>query len=254
MLHPLLGRGREAFCVSFPLGVGKGQWTNTGRFCNTPQGQGRYQRFLGELRVEGKARPPQTAWGDYAKRVIPCGERVPELWEGFFGMAIQTAGGQGEVLLNSLCQPRKKAWSDVCLSGVQYNFYPAKFRSREGKEQRPHHSFLLTDLLQKAQDEGNKDPCVRLLQKEIYSTGKRNTKVEVGQVLLLQGVLAAGSALYDLTVEEDHSFVVSGMVLHNSNCRCRLVAKPMKLKPFERIAKKQKTKDYYIKGLRRIRR
>lgn len=33
-------------------------------------------------------------------------------------------------------------------------------------------------------------------------------------------MLPVGIALYDLTVEEDHSFVVEGLFAHNTNCRC----------------------------------
>lgn len=33
-------------------------------------------------------------------------------------------------------------------------------------------------------------------------------------------MLPVGTALYDLTVEEDHSFVVEGLFAHNTNCRC----------------------------------
>ena len=38
--------------------------------------------------------------------------------------------------------------------------------------------------------------------------------------ILLGGVLPEGTALYDLQVEEDHSFVVDGIITHNSNCKC----------------------------------
>jgi intein/homing endonuclease len=31
-----------------------------------------------------------------------------------------------------------------------------------------------------------------------------------------------GKILYDLTVEDDHSFIIEGLVAHNSNCRCHL--------------------------------
>lgn len=38
--------------------------------------------------------------------------------------------------------------------------------------------------------------------------------------VLQSGVLPDGSPLYDLTVDEDHSFIVEGIVAHNSGCRC----------------------------------
>jgi hypothetical protein len=35
-------------------------------------------------------------------------------------------------------------------------------------------------------------------------------------------MLPLGTPLYDLTIEEDHSFIVEGLISHNSNCRCRI--------------------------------
>ena len=40
--------------------------------------------------------------------------------------------------------------------------------------------------------------------------------------ILLGDMLPEGTALYDLQVEEDHSFIVDGIVTHNSNCKCSL--------------------------------
>ncbi|GAC1648730.1 MAG: hypothetical protein NVS4B6_23690 [Mycobacterium sp.] len=42
----------------------------------------------------------------------------------------------------------------------------------------------------------------------------------LASVILQPGLLPRGTALYDLTVAEDHSFVVEGLISHNSNCRC----------------------------------
>ena len=38
--------------------------------------------------------------------------------------------------------------------------------------------------------------------------------------VLFAGVLPQGTTLYDLEVEGDHSFVIEGLVAHNSNCAC----------------------------------
>ena len=38
--------------------------------------------------------------------------------------------------------------------------------------------------------------------------------------VLLQGMLCAGTTLYDITVDEDHSFWIEGMFAHNTNCAC----------------------------------
>lgn len=40
--------------------------------------------------------------------------------------------------------------------------------------------------------------------------------------VLLGDVLPRGTAVYDIVVAEDHSFVVEGLVAHNTNCRCHL--------------------------------
>jgi len=38
--------------------------------------------------------------------------------------------------------------------------------------------------------------------------------------ILLQAMLRAGTTLYDITVEEDHSFWIEGLFAHNTNCAC----------------------------------
>ena len=43
-----------------------------------------------------------------------------------------------------------------------------------------------------------------------------------GRIFSNQGVLPEGTTLYDLTVEDDHSFIIEGLITHNSNCQCSL--------------------------------
>jgi len=81
--------------------------------------------------------------------------------------------------------------------------------------------FLLSDMLGKSPSE-DEDPVLRLVREDIQQGYLEDRTVEVGQVLLLRSVLPPGSPLYDLTVEEDASFTVNGLVVHNSNCRCSL--------------------------------
>lgn len=78
---------------------------------------------------------------------------------------------------------------------------------------------------------GAVDPGVRLLRQDLQSGKVPDRAVEVGQVLLLEGVLPEGHPLYDLAVEEDASFCVDGLIAHNSNCKCHLeyVSKPRKV-------------------------
>jgi len=35
-------------------------------------------------------------------------------------------------------------------------------------------------------------------------------------------MLPLGTPLYDLTVEEDHSFIIENLIAKNSNCRCSI--------------------------------
>uniref|UniRef100_A0A6M3LV79 Uncharacterized protein n=1 Tax=viral metagenome TaxID=1070528 RepID=A0A6M3LV79_9ZZZZ len=37
---------------------------------------------------------------------------------------------------------------------------------------------------------------------------------------LFSGMLPRGTPLYDIEVEEDHSFVIEGLIAHNSHCAC----------------------------------
>lgn len=43
--------------------------------------------------------------------------------------------------------------------------------------------------------------------------------------VLLAGLLPRGTALYDLQVAQDHSFVIEGLAAHNTNCKCHKVYK-----------------------------
>jgi len=80
-------------------------------------------------------------------------------------------------------------------------------------------------------------PGMRVLREDVQETGAQGSEWRVLQHRLLSfsaegqsrnevsiffaGPMAPDTDLYDLTVEEDHSFVVEGLFAHNSNCRCR---------------------------------
>jgi len=49
--------------------------------------------------------------------------------------------------------------------------------------------------------------------------------------ILLNEMLPPSTPLYDLSIEDDHSFVIEGLVSHNSNCRCRLIFRPGQVEP-----------------------
>lgn len=70
------------------------------------------------------------------------------------------------------------------------------------------------------------------LWQEIFSqeTGKiAPTRAEI----LHNGLLSSGTTLYDIEVEEDHSFVIEGLVAHNSNDRCEWVIEPLNVEEGE---------------------
>lgn len=80
-------------------------------------------------------------------------------------------------------------------------------------------TFLLSRLLSEAPMGGpeHEDPAVRILREAYQAKAIQDQELEIGQVLLFPGLLPEGSLLYDLTVEEDHSFVAAGLVVHNSH-------------------------------------
>lgn len=58
--------------------------------------------------------------------------------------------------------------------------------------------------------------------------------------------------LYDLTVEEDHSFIIEGLVVHNSNCRCRLVMRSVTDEALKTVKRSKRSKDFYLRKLKEI--
>lgn len=88
-------------------------------------------------------------------------------------------------------------------------------------------SVLLSELLSQeslAEWKSDEDFAVRVLRQGIQAGDVEDQQLEVGQCVLLSVVFGEGMAckksgipLHDLVVEEDHSFVVDGMVVHNSN-------------------------------------
>jgi hypothetical protein len=118
-------------------------------------------------------------------------------------------------------------------------------------------NFLLKDLLDRLPESDSEcDPAVLLLREEFRATssGAQEKQVKVGQVLLLAGVLPNQTPLYDLTVEEDHSFLVEGLKLHNSNCRDRLLVRIATLEQVIAVNDAGLTRGTHIKNLRRIKR
>jgi hypothetical protein len=90
----------------------------------------------------------------------------------------------------------------------------------------------LCGLRNSLQEESSQGQAAEILFLEVLPQGKAlpiylsdmrgrvlSTRKETAEILFA-GVLPQGTTLYDLTVEEDHSFVIEGLFAHNSNCKC----------------------------------
>jgi hypothetical protein len=89
---------------------------------------------------------------------------------------------------------------------------------------------LLSELLARCDARDADNPAVRLLRHDLRAQGVQDARAQVGSVVLLQGVLESGAPLYDLAVEDDQSFAVDGVMIHNStqcltNCRHRILVR-----------------------------
>jgi hypothetical protein len=60
------------------------------------------------------------------------------------------------------------------------------------------------------------------------------------------------ATLYDLTVDEDQSFIAGGLVVHNSNCRCRLVMRYVGIEKYNEVKRKLRSRDWYRKKLQEL--
>jgi len=81
--------------------------------------------------------------------------------------------------------------------------------------------------IERFDDEGSKQESKRektvLLQElreAIYGIQSVQGWKAERQSILFTGMLSQGTILYDVEVEDDHSFIVEGLVCHNSNCAC----------------------------------
>jgi hypothetical protein len=119
----------------------------------------------------------------------------------------------------------------------------------------PRSRFLLSELLEQQAREWDSDPAVRLLRQEFLAGSLPPPyKVEIGEVILLAGVLDPGTPLFDLEVNEDSSFLVEGLVSHNSNCRDRLILRRALSEDVMRVTRESPSRDAHIRALRTIKR
>ncbi len=136
---------------------------------------------------------------------------------------VRSPGGQAEVLLDSVQGRSGDGCQDECVGvramreGVRPNYGEDRTRAEERESEK----FLLSRLLERNEEAGvASDPALRLLREDLRTMAVDDREVSVGDVVLLAGVLESQTPLYDLTVDRDQSFVVEGMVVHNSAEHC----------------------------------
>lgn len=253
-LCAVLARERDAVCVPLSLAMGEGQRDNpAGVYCASPE-RGLRRRPAGK---SGIVDTPRTRFAEGGGNAGGAGVCVLSAMRAKVSSRQRESarGRSREVLFTGLRRygARKSGGGEV--RALRKSVYGTDERGVEGGGSRLQDSFLLHDLLQRCAKRRYEDSAVRLLRQEFSQAGVRDTQVSAGQVLLLSSVLSEGARLYDLDVEEDHSFVANGLVVHNSNCRCRILlcrVTPQEAAKIDEAA--HYTRGGHIKNLRRIKR
>ena len=247
---PVLGRRYDPIRLSLPLAVAAGKWADPGRIRIASQERGLYGRPLGEPATyrapQARASARQTSAGQSDACFLPtlrtCGTDE----------SIETPKWARELLFARLCIRSEVRSSRVGMLSVPDNISQEAVGGRQtsGRQR-----FLLAGLLRDLPEVALRDPCVRLLRQEFQASPERRQTVEVGQVLLLSSVLPQGSPLYDLTVADDNSFVAAGMIVHNTNCRDRLLIRRVTADVAEATTEASVyTRGGHVKNLRTIKR
>lgn len=228
-LHELLLVERsEAVYLPRSMGLDHKPWADTERVRCSPRRRGFYERRDRELVIENST-----------------GARATSCLCGAFGQE------QVAVLFGRLEKSEVQRWADsqeaMPVLRRDLSCLPQCF-AVETQE-------VLQYPLSRCLETESRDPSVRLLREEFYEKAERRHEVvEVGQVLLLSTVLPEGSPLYDLEVEDDHSFIAGGLVVHNSNCRDRIMVRASPLKDVTEREAEMPPRDVLLSRLRRIKR
>lgn len=209
LFSDLLGRFEDAARVPVSLALGDDVWSDPGRVCRAPQERGLVGRPFGEFGAPNLRRAPcearcAAAFGGQEEEALA---EVRHLRSQILGLsdgqsAAQLLGG----VSGYLAETEEEAEEVRRMRGRDFR----ESVQAQGEE------ILLSRLLSMVAPGGrHDDPAVRLLWKEVQEKKVADTVVREGQVILLAGVLPAGSPLFDLSVEEDASFVVEGRAVHN---------------------------------------
>jgi hypothetical protein len=227
MVSSLFGqfwKKEESF--SFQMAMGTGTWFDTAKKTYTPYQRGLDRRQNREFDVCNSGRTQSFARIEVSKKGKR--ESVLERWQaqmGLFAMwkAISNICSQwrsSKGLFKGMFNRVQKGSGEIglrCLRGrVRTNTRQDKVSKKEWKQG----DLLLSQMFQKEKEGSFRDPSVRLLWEEFRKNEIKDRTVNVGEVFLLKGLCEQKTLLYDLTVEEDYSFVVEGMVVHNSAEHC----------------------------------
>jgi hypothetical protein len=88
-----------------------------------------------------------------------------------------------------------------------------------------HHFMTLDGWKQVDSLDESKDVILNLAYKNLKQViyNRKQTRPDGGYfhpIVTLAEIMPADTVLYDLEVEEDHSFIIEGLLSHNSNCKC----------------------------------
>jgi len=144
--------------------------------------------------------------------------------EGRENLRLLLAGWGEEVRLSLQVAVGEGAWSCSGRYGLASRQWrplgrPLGEPDAYGEYKSPRHS--LSEREESEMEGWEADVSVQDLWEGIFSLSERGKAEEV----LQQEVSAGIPVLYDLEVEDDHSFIIEGLVAHNSNCKCRLEVK-----------------------------
>lgn len=178
-LHMVLGKRQETCSLPIPMGVVDSGREYTGRVLHTPQGRKSGERLFRKSGMLANIRSRKTT---------------------------QLFGKDGEVDEGTRIGTHRFTRQNSYLSCL--------WRIFQSKDADKNKLILLNSLLpSSSKSTANRSHVSDLRENIQIWSGTWETKE-----ILFQGVLPEKTKLYDLEVEEDHSFVVEGIVAHNSEC------------------------------------
>ncbi len=224
----LLGRNQNAVCTPLQMAVGEDLRPDSRRVRDSSQKWELIGRHVGELGVDEFYPPSRDARAGNSSEICDIEATVDlrSVREAVSGCAGDSTTVE---LLRGVPNQTYEERSESCMREMRDRDDCNSISSEKRKTRR---KLLLSEVLRQCSPQGfHGDPAVRLLWEELREGKRPDTLIHEGQVLLLSEVLPEGSELYDLTVEDDHSFVVEGRAIHN----CEGCAYIMERTPFTKF-------------------